>query len=544
MSLHGIQKFLPYIIGMNGERIELPADYAVGLKNCLDRKKKDESLVNFSRLAWPFILIQGNSSSHIVFDDVGICNLDEKIINPPRQATIGHILRNIDNKTYEDMLEMIKSVILYSDEGKKIKSDNGKEEEVEEFKIVKVDGLIKPELIDGVAKLIPQLKNSPISEYALLESVHSVESALNLSQNYKDFGNLILGNKVRWNTLKELIQGPFDSWLTELKVKIKDAELIYKSTITKEESSITADSVTDTLDAKKDSTDQWAMQEKKNILAKIGGSFVGIDQILDELRKENTFFLNTDSFKLLKIEDAINTSRKHLDVINEACENIKERAEKIRLNIDNSLAQIKQIENESDKRIRNKTVELRTKLAQRNTRIQSVSEASESYITDLKDAEQFLHDKLLEIHEIIDNKMSSCEKDMINFQKWGLSDEISKINLPVLRIFMPLYIALFEDEEEDERIVISLPTISNKNLDLEHVNEGFKKFSEKIETIIEDDMKIRSNFEFTMDRLNLLKNDTTEKKIRDGFDVLKIKGFNIDGFEKYIATFLDAKNNL
>ena len=81
-----------------------------------------------------------------------------------------------------------------------------------------------------------------------------------------------------------LVSEPFDEWMRDLRVKIKDTELRYKTSLNKEEISITARDVKKLLNAEYDNLQKWNLQEKKVIIEKIGGGFLPIDQIVDNLK--------------------------------------------------------------------------------------------------------------------------------------------------------------------------------------------------------------------------------------------------------------------
>ena len=54
--------------------------------------------------------------------------------------------------------------------------------------------------------------------------------------------------------------------------------------------------IRDRIDSAKVSADQWLLHEQKNVIQKIGGLFVSIDLITDELRRKNKFFTNRHFF--------------------------------------------------------------------------------------------------------------------------------------------------------------------------------------------------------------------------------------------------------
>lgn len=521
MSIHGNQKILPFILDKNNHPIEPPADQAIALKKVMDQKKEGESLITFSRLAWPLILIHGDLTAHLVIDDVGICDMDIKITNAPRQATVGHILRNIDTRTYEEMLDRIKQVILYTEKGKSIKSEAVTDEEEEEFKTLKLKGAMSPVIIKSLSKMIRTIKSKPIKDYALLESQYSVEIGLNLAAKYKDYLSLIRGNRVRWESLKGLIQEPFDRWIKELNAQIKDTELRYKSNLNKEQKQITKEEAASLLAEEKDKQAQINLQKKKNILEKMGGSFLGVDSVLEDLRAANRKFLNTDSFKLIQIDKAINAAQEQIENLKKKTDLIKEKLVNLEQSTQKYIQKMKEIDEETAASIRKKEVELNTRLLQKNSRIKSISEASETYIKDLQAAKKSLQDKLDEIKVIIENKMKDCEEDLKRIKQWGMKDEISGISQSVLRIFLPVFGGLFEDDDMNERLIFVFPQKIDEDGNLTVVEDGFTTLKESLEEIVDNDMKIRSNFEFTMEKMNLLLDEKAKKRLNEGFKLLE-----------------------
>ena len=100
MSIHGNQYILPLFntpkaIPQINEFDELALAFHLLTKDL----KPDEKVVSFSRLVWPFLCVQGVISTHIILDGLNVYSKKGKLSNPPRQPLIGHILRNIENRT-------------------------------------------------------------------------------------------------------------------------------------------------------------------------------------------------------------------------------------------------------------------------------------------------------------------------------------------------------------------------------------------------------------------------------------------------------------
>ncbi len=536
MSIHGNQKFLPFMKSSHGPLVDSPGDYTIGFKMLLDQKKSDEHFESFSRLAWPLIVVTGDSSSHIIFDDVGICNLSLKINNPPRQAIIGHILRNIENRTHDEILELIRDIILYTERGRTFKLGDVKEETSEEFKDIFIEGMMNPSLIDGISKIITFMRIESLADYSLLESQYSVEKALELSELFRYYIKETNGDKIRWNDLKSLLEKPFTEWQTELRVQAKDEELRFKAGIAKEQNSITAESVENSLKQLRNHLDIVSLQEKKAILEKVGGLFFPINELFLNGSQGLKMFLDTDYFKKQPVDRAIHNAKKHLDLLEKTQHDIGVKVEILRQKIQEKSNEIEQIDKRIATEYKDKEFELKKNLSERNARIKRLTEEKDIRIKELDDLKVKLTQDLKEIQSIIERKMEACEKDKHKILKWGLEDRISNISTPVIRVFMPVYAGLMKNRRGDERIIFAFPGIIDANLAVSPLSEGFMELSKKLTEVIEDDMKIRSNFEFTIEKRNLFKVEGLEKLISEGFSSLKIKGLADNRLEqKYLS---------
>ena len=541
ISFHGSQKFFSFLLDSNKFSIKSPADYAVGFKDCIDQMKPNEHLISFSRLAWPIILTQGDPTNRVIFDDVGVCDLNLVITNSPRTSTIGHVLRNIYNRKQTEILDNVNSIILYTEESKNI--EGAQDEELEEFKEIKIASMVSQDIIKGFGEIWRGLTIEPISQYALLESKYSVEIALNLTENYRQYLNVVRGNRIRWNNLISLVSEPFDEWMRNLRAKIKDTELRYKTSLNKEEISITARDVKKLLNAEYDNLQKWNLQEKKVILEKIGGGFLPIDQTVDLLKKKNKFFLNTESFKTFHVDKAVPMVKDHLEFIKDINRKIAEKTAQIEENLENFVGNINKIDEETKIRYEKKENELNSKLVQRDARIEDVREVNKAQIEQLKENEDEIEQKFNEIKDVIIRKMSESENDLQKLLQCGLDNKIVGEGMPVERIFLPVFVALLEDEEEDERLVFSFPCIVGNGLELTKI-DGLEALREKTMSLIEDDMKVRSNFEFTMEKINLLNNKKFEKLLSSGFNMLERKGISDKiTADKYIGQLKLTKTN-
>ncbi|MFX0072584.1 MAG: hypothetical protein ACFFAO_15975, partial [Candidatus Hermodarchaeota archaeon] len=172
MSIHGNQYLLPLFLRKDpslphiNENDELTLAFYL-----LTKELNKEKIISFSKLLWPLLSIQGATSTHIILDGLKIYSKKGRYSNPPRQPLIGHILRNVENRTQIEMLNRIIEVLTYKDtEAEEIGTG-----EESEFRTLTIEGLINPDHLNSLIKLIPYIEYSPIIEYAPLDTSLTTE---------------------------------------------------------------------------------------------------------------------------------------------------------------------------------------------------------------------------------------------------------------------------------------------------------------------------------------------------------------------------------
>ncbi|HEY0088182.1 MAG TPA: hypothetical protein VGB37_05025, partial [Candidatus Lokiarchaeia archaeon] len=236
MSIHGNQYLLPFLIKKELEApiIKDEAELTLAFHLLTKDLKKEEKITSFSRLLWPLLSVQGVISTHIILDGLTVFSKKGKLTNPPRQPLIGHILRNVDERSEAKLLERIIQVLSYKDsEATEIGSS-----EDSEYQTLFINGLMSPDYLQSLMELIPSLEYLPISKYMPLDTSLSTEIALDISEKYREYFDTMKGNALRWESLIKLVSTEIDKWLTNLNVKIKDVELLYSSKINKLKESI------------------------------------------------------------------------------------------------------------------------------------------------------------------------------------------------------------------------------------------------------------------------------------------------------------------
>ncbi len=481
------------------------------------RVKDNEKLTRFTEIFWPYILIQGNPSYHVMIDEVGLSDFNSKINNAPRTAQIGHVLRDQSIGTINKM-ELAKEIIEFK---KRINVDQLDEAQNLDDELItrKINGLVPPELLEGFKKIIRKPVNFKPNEFSILESIYNFDDSINFAQEWMKALNEITGNKIRWNNLKSIISEPFDSAITDFVVKEKNAMALYKSELNKADA-IDESIISNKMNMEKDSVDQWVLMEQKDIITKVGKMFVGIDLIFDDLRKRNNYFLQIDSLKTKMVGEVVMQGFQHISYIRDSIE----KSEKILQDISNRMnvirKNIKNLNIKAESKITNKSQELTDQKSVQEDQIRQLSKNHEIKIEEIQNFKNKITDLYDSINQIIENKLKLCDEDEKIIRKWEIFDDESNIHNPTIRFFVPVGIGIIEDEDEDERIEFIFPSIySGKTLTRTPLSSGFLKFEQEITQILDRDMKLRSNFEYTIE------NSTNyDDLIQKGLTKLKKRG--------------------
>ena len=107
---------------------------------------------------------------------------------------------------------------------------------------------------------------------------------------------------------------------------------------------------------------------------------------------------------------------------------------------------------------------------------------------------------------------------------------------------MPLYAIFIEDEdniEEYMNIVFPGYIINDPNVLYEDISNAIIDLKNILSEKIENDMAIRSNFEFSCDRKNLIKDSSLKKRIQFGTSKLKEKRLLTEAIEEKIREHLN-----
>ena len=147
------------------------------------------------------------------------------------------------------------------------------------------------------------------------------------------------------------------------------------------------------------------------------------------------------------------------------------------------------------------------------------------------------------IKEIIENKQTICSQEAQELIKWSLNDNQSELfSRPIQWIYMPIYTMFVENEATmDEKMNIVFPGYITNNPDkiYEFISDAVLNLKNELSEIVEDNMAIRSNFEFSSESKNLMKDTNLKKRIQSGLSKLKEKTLINENIENKIRENLN-----
>ncbi|MFX1399629.1 MAG: hypothetical protein ACFE8V_00110 [Promethearchaeota archaeon] len=524
MSIHGNQYILPlFITPPTIAPIKENDELALAFYLLSRDLQPDEKIISFSRLLWPFLCIQGVIGTHIILDGLNVFNKKDKLSNPPRQPLIGHILRNIDNRTEIEQLNKVKEILLYKD----VEAEEIGEGEESEFQRIQIDGLINPNFLQSLVQLINLVEYKPVSPFMPLDYGLTTEEALKVADKYRNIIDYMKGNAYRWNAQIELIEKEVEKWLVNLNVKLKDLETRYSSQITKTSQTIDSDQIKEQIALESDKIDQWKVNEKKVVIENISVLFKTVERQLEEILKKNKFFTNTESLKSRIFEDItedfenhfsflLNEGNKFLEVVNSLTAKymeFKERAYKVN--------------EQAKKKLERFSEELKIKLRDRDEHLSVFEKEKEEKISEILSLKDNIEKLFLELKAIIQKKQGTCLQEAKDLIAWSLNDAQAELfSRPIQWVYMPLYGIVIENENtNEENIKLIFPgNVRADVLDLyAEISDAMKNLNIFVSEKIEKDMALRSNFEFSCENKNLAKDKSFTKKIQQGISILRGK---------------------
>ncbi|MFX0002972.1 MAG: coiled-coil domain-containing protein [Candidatus Hodarchaeota archaeon] len=525
MTVHGNQYLLPLFIRKGAHPLSIQGNDELALAFYLLSKdlEKNKKILSFSRLLWPILSIQGVISTHIMLDGLNLFRKIGRFSNPPRQPLIGHILRNIDNRSQIEQLNILYDILTYKD---KDALEIGEGEE-SEFHTLKIDGLINPEFLQTLFSIIPLIEYKPIADYTVLDASISTEHALNISEEYRQIINTMKGNSLRWKTQIELINKEVSKWLIDLNVQLKDIDSRYSSQISKTTTSIDTYQVDEQIKLEQDKIDQWNVNEKKRIVENMSTLFKTFERHLEEMIKKNKFFTSDDSLKSRVFEDLMPHFENQFNYLTDEGNKFLETLIALKQKFHELKARASQIDIEANQKLEQFKNSLESKLKDRDRQLTEFESEKQVKISELQNLKEQIEIRFEKIMDIIELKQNTCLQESQTLTGWSLNDNQSDLfSRPIQWIYMPVYAMFIEDEdnmEEYMNIVFPGYITNDPNNLYEDISDTFINLKDLLKDRIENDMAIRSNFEFSCERKNLLKDPSLNKRIQIGISKLREK---------------------
>jgi len=540
MSIHGNQYILPLFntpstIAPIKENDELALAFYLLSKDL----QPHEKIISFSRLLWPYLCIQGVIGTHIILDGLNVFSKEGKLTNPPRQPLIGHLLRNVENRTEIEQLNKIIEVFTYKDTG----AEEIGEGEDSEYQKLQINGLINPEFLQSLVKLINLVEYKPVSDYMPLDYGLSTEVALNVAEKYRNIIDYMKGNAYRWNSQIELIEKEVEKWLVNLNVQLKDIDTRYTSQISKTSQAIDSDQIREQVALESDKIDQWKVNEKKTVIENICVLFKTGERELEEIIKKNKFFTNAEVLKSKVFDDLTESFEKHFKFLIDEGNKFVDTINSLTGKYMELKERAYQVEDEEKKKLEKFSNELNAKLKDRDLNLSAFAEKKNEEITQIDNLKIVIESLFSEIKKIIQIKNGTCLQEAKDLIAWSLSDNQAELfSRPIQWVYMPLYGMFVENENTmEEKVKFIFPgDIKSDPINIcTEISESMKKLKEIIVEKVENDMALRSNFEFSCETKNLISDRSFKKKIQQGISILRGKAV----FNNQMETELREKLN-
>jgi hypothetical protein len=483
--------------------------------------KQNEKILSFSRLLWPFLCVQGVISTHIILDGLNLFSKKGKLSNPPRQPLIGHLLRNIDNRTKMEQIKKIIEVLQYNDKDAEAIGEN----EESEFQKLKIDSLTNPEFLQTLVKLLPGIEFKSVAEYMPLDTSFTTEQALEIADTYRNTIDYMKGNALRWDTQIELIGKEVDKWLIDINVQLKDISSRFSSQISKTSQTIDSSQIKEKIALESDKIDQWKVNGKRNVIENISVLFKTAERTLEEIIKKNKAFTHTDILKGRVFNDVITPFENHFKYLieegNNFVQSVTSLTEKYMMLKEKAL----EIDIEAKKKLEDLSSSLDLKLQDRDKNLSAFEEEKDIKISEIKTLQESIEGLYSQIKNIIKTKNGNCLQEAKDLISWSLVDNESELfSRPIVWIFMPLYVMFIENEETlEEKMVAVYPGFITDDPDnrYQEISGSMLNLKEAVNERIEEDMALRSNFEFSSENRNLLDDQSFAKKIQQGISILR-----------------------
>ncbi|MHA1894854.1 MAG: hypothetical protein ACTSX4_10150 [Candidatus Helarchaeota archaeon] len=481
-------------------------------------KLKNSEYIIFSKTLWPITLVQNGPEDYIVVDGLNFYLFQFSLTKSPTtiQSKISRFLR--DAGTYGaagsvKIEDFLKNLITTNE----LIQDIGKQEET-------IKGIIEPDVIKGLAPLIKMQYDQPISQVAVIDSVFLTDEAIAISDKFRNLLTRIDGNIKKWRELDELIVSITDDWLINILKDIEDKKKRFELEIRRKETEVKSKlpSLQRQKSQKFMELSEWNVKERRKLASSFMETIVPIFDYFEEVKSRlNDIRKETDPEEIyILLEKAISELESGTK-IKEILTNVRNEIEKNKKNLENLNEQIKTQEKDIN-------AQFEEKLSSVGKDLPAFKEERDKIMKQHMLIRSELENLTNTIRNSITRIISNCNNEQNYIKRWTIPGNEVNLVMPISKIYVPLYFAEIENDEGEEKFIISPPIIIPRNFSLdtrwvpfEFINRSFSPLiKERLETVLENNFELRSKFEFGCENKNLFLMDDINRRIQRGFDLL------------------------
>ncbi|MFX1237060.1 MAG: hypothetical protein ACFE8P_04995, partial [Promethearchaeota archaeon] len=347
---------------------------------------------------------------------------------------------------------------------------------------------------------------------------------IDIAEKYRNTFEQMKGNALRWKNQIDLISKFVEKRLLDLKVALSDTKQRYNSQIKKTSSLIDNSKVESKLVDKGDEIENWRVEEKKKVIESISTLFLTVERNTEDMLKRNKFFTRADILKSKIYEDLQPKFSNHFIFLKEQGEKFNKTIDALFRKYEDIVKRAGYIDEVASQKLKAHKEELKNQLHNRNLQITNIEIEQENAINKILSYKKELEELYKQITDIIDKKNKTCLKESEELKVWSLHDnKLEFFAMPIRWMYMPLYAVFVEDEDlMEERMDVVLPGCV---IDSNSLYEDFSDTMVNLKSIllekVEEDMIVRSNFEFCCENKNLVKEPNLDKKLMKGIASLR-----------------------
>ncbi|NHI91806.1 MAG: hypothetical protein EAX96_04835 [Candidatus Lokiarchaeota archaeon] len=504
---------------VNSMDLEIASFFALTEYLRLTHKKlKNCEYVLFAKTLWPITLVQNGPEDYIAVDGLNFYLFQFSLTLSPTtiHSKISRLLR--DSGVYGSAGAASLEIFLKNlTETNNLILNIGKEDET-------IKGIIEPDVIRGLTPLIKFQDEQPTSKLAIIDSSFLTDQILDISGKFRNFINQIDGNINKWRELDELIVSITDQWLISLMKDIEDQNKRFDLEIRRKE--IEAKGKIPDLQERKTKEffdlSEWNLKERRTLAKSFVESMVPLISYFEEI-KDRVIKIKQEEDP----EEVSITLNKEISQL-ESRERLNEIINTVKSNLSNNSTDLQgliETVKQKEREIEVKYQELESSVG---NDLPALKERKETTMNQKNLMRSELENLTNTIRNAITNIISNCKNEQNYIKRWTIPGKEVNLVMPILKVYVPLYFAELENEEGEEKFIISPPVIIPRDYSLvnrwvpfEFVSSSFSPLiKERLETVLENNFELRSKFEFSCENKNLFQIEEMNNRILRGFDML------------------------